>query len=206
MVTTDEIGYECEIQENVSVDDIRKAYEDGIIIWLNSSGTSPEGKAAAYRCVLDYKGHAKYLEKDLPEATANQAMIIGAIDAIMCVNRSLRLYLIAPVALGFVNGFKGKGVNGNLIQQLCECIKDKNCLLTEVQFINGGNAIKKFLYSCNPDKAKVALNNKVQEDRKNRYKEMIYNECLLQVEKILARNGIGENIINDIREIKPLIK
>ena len=206
MITADEIGYECEIQENISVEDIRKVYEDGIIIWLNSSGTSPEGKTAAYRCVLDYKGHAKYLEKELPGATANQAMIMGAIDATMCVNKSLRLYLVAPVALGFVYGFKGKGVNGNLIQQLCECIKNKNCLLTEVQFINGGNAIKKFVYSCNPDKTKVALFNKVQGDKKNRYKEMIYNECLLQVEKVLARNGIEENIIKEIREIKPLIK
>ncbi len=203
MVLAEEIGYECEIQENISVEDIRKEYDDGIIVWINGSGTSPEGKPGAYRCVLDYKGHAKYIEKELSGATANQAMLMGAIDAVMCVNKSLRLYLISPIALGFVNGFKGKGVNGNLIQQLCECIKDKGCLVTEVQFINGGNTIKKFVYSCNPNKEKVALYNKMLVDKKNRYKEIVYGECLVQVEQILVRNGIDDKIIKEIRQIKP---
>lgn len=130
-------------------------------------------------------------------------MIHGAIDAIRCVNKSLRIYLISPVALGFANGFKGKGVNGKLIQQLCECIKEKKCLLTEVQFINGGNIIKNFVYSCNPDKEKVALYNKVQEDKKKQYKEIIYRDCLMQVEQILRENGINDSIIKKVRGIKP---
>lgn len=75
MILPEEIGYECEIQENVSAEDIKQVYDDGIIIWLNGSGTSPEGKPGAYRCVLYYKGHAKFLEKELAGATANQVMI-----------------------------------------------------------------------------------------------------------------------------------
>ena len=68
--------------------------------------------------MIDYMGHVKYMEKQLPDATANQAMIMGAIDAAQCVNKPIRLYLISPVALGFANGLKGKGSNGDLIQQL----------------------------------------------------------------------------------------
>ena len=59
MILPEEIGYECEIQENISIDELRKDYKESIIIWLNGSGTSPDGKSGAYRCVLDYKGHTK---------------------------------------------------------------------------------------------------------------------------------------------------
>ena len=210
MILAEEISFESEIQENICVEDIRKEYSEGIIIWLNGSGTSPDGKSGSYRCVLDYRGHVKFMERQLPGATANQTMIIGAIDAIQCINKPLRVYLISPAALGFVNGFKGKGPNGSLIQQLCECIKEKDCQLTEVQFINGGNEIKKFIYSCNPDKAKMSEYEKQQNEKqkskemyREKYKESIYNECLLKVIQVLTENGVDNSLIEMIREIRP---
>ncbi len=153
MITADQIGYECEIQENISVEELRKSYSNGVIIWLNASGASSDAKKGKYRCVLDYRGSIKYIEKNDLEVTANQAMILGAIDATKCVNKPVRLYLVAPTALGFATAFKGKGTNCSLIQQLYEEIKEKNCVLTEVQYLNGGDAMKKFIYSCNPDKS-----------------------------------------------------
>lgn len=203
MILPEEIGYECEIQENISVDELREDYKEGIIIWLNGSGTSPDGKSGAYRCVLDYKGHTKYIENQTLGATANQSMLMGAIEATKCVNKPLRIYLIAPTALGFVNGFKGKGPNGALIQQLCEIIKEKNCFLTEVQFKNGGVSIKDFVYSCNPNKKEVEHYQKKQEEKANWYKEKIYRECLEQVEKVLVRSGIDNHIIDEIKRIRP---
>ena len=38
MILPAEIGYECEIQENISLDDLKEAYKESIIIWLNCSG------------------------------------------------------------------------------------------------------------------------------------------------------------------------
>lgn len=210
MISAEEIGYGSEIQENISVEAIREEYTDGIIIWLNGSGTSPDGKPGSYRCVLDYKGHVKFMQKQLPGATANQTMITGAIEAIQCVNKPLRVYLIAPTALGFVSGFKGKGPNGYLIQQLCECIKEKGCQLTEVQFINGGEAIKKFVFSCNPDKTDLTAYEKGKADKQKekkayneRYKEIVYNECLSKVIQVLMKNGVDNSLIEVIREITP---
>lgn len=206
MIFSEEIGFENELQENISIEDIRKEYNDGIIIWLNGSGASQEGKMGAYRCVLDYKGHVKFIEKQLPEATANQSMITGAIDAVQCVNKSVRIYLITPTALGFATAFKGKGTNSVLIQQLYEIIKQKNCQLTEVQFINGGDAIKKFVFSCNPDKTQINLYEKQREKKQEnrmKYKEMVYQECLEKVAQILRKNAVDTDLIEAIREIRP---
>lgn len=203
MVSAAEIGYEVEIQENVSIDDIRKEYTNGVIVWINGSGKSPDGKAGSYRCVLDYMGHVKYLEKQLPDATANQAMITGAIDAVQCVNKPLRLYLVSPTALGFVNGLKGKGPNGALIQQLCEIVKERNCKLTEVQFSGGSDAVKKFIYSCNPDKSQIDELERKQEKKKNRYKKMLYDECLSKVVQILQENDVEKAVIEAIMNIRP---
>ena len=203
MISPEEIGYECEIQENISIEELREEYKDSIIIWLNGSGASPDGKPGAYRCVLDYKGHTKYINNQVPNGTANQSMLTGAIEAVGHVTKPLRIYLISPTALGFVNGFKGKGPNGALVQQLCEIIKEKACFLTEVQYINGGAAIKKFVYDCNPNKEEVEQYQKKQEEKASWYKEKIYKECLLKVEKLLISRGIDNRIIDEIRGIRP---
>ena len=195
MVSAAEIGYEVEIQENVSIDDIRKEYTNGIIVWINGSGKSPDRKAGSYRCVLDYMGHVKYLEKQLPDATANQAMITGVIDAVQCVNKPVRLYLVSPTALGFVIGLKGKGSNGALIQQLCEVVKERNCQLTEVQFLGGSDVVKKFIYSCNPDKSQIDKLERQQEKKKSQYKEILYDECLSKVVQILQENDVEKTVI-----------
>ena len=111
MIGAEEIGYEYEIQENTSIERIRNEYCDGVILWINGSRKSLEGKMAKYRCVLDYKGHTKYIEKELPGATAKQAMLIGAIEAMECVTKQVRIFLVVPTQLGFAKCFKGKGVN-----------------------------------------------------------------------------------------------
>lgn len=202
----EEIGFDGETRENIGVEDIRKEYADGIIIWLSGSGTSPEGKPGAYRCALDYRGHVKYLEKKLPGVTANQAMIRGAIDALECINKPSRIFLVTPTALGFASGFKGKGPNAALIQQLCESISLKDCCLTEVQFINGADAIKRFVYSCQPSKAQMELLEKKQEEKRqyqgNYYKEKYYEECLTKVVQVLTERGVEQEIIDEVKGIE----
>ena len=203
MITADQIGYECEIQENISVEELRKSYSDGIIIWLNASGTSSDAKTGKYRCVLDYRGSIKYIEKNGLEVTANQAMILGAIDAMKCVNKPVRIYLVAPTALGFSTAFKGKGTNCSLIQQLYEEIKEKNCVFTEVQYLNGGEAMKKFVFSCNPDKSQIEAYDKQQDEKKKYYKKIVYDECILKVEQVLLKHSVDKSILDEVRKIKP---
>lgn len=82
-------------------------------------------------------------------------MITGAINAVQYVNKPVRLYLVSPTALGFVNGLKGKRPDGALIQQLCAVVKERNCQLTKVQFSGGSDVVKKFMYSCDPDKSQI---------------------------------------------------
>lgn len=202
MIQADEIGFECEMQENISCDGLRDTYKDGIIVWISGSGKTPDGKPAKYRCVLDYLGNVKYLEKELQEATANQAMIMGAVDAIRCVKKPFRIYLIAPTSLGFAAAFKGKGANVELVQELFQIVKEKEAALTEVQFLGGSDSIKKFIYSCNLDDLSRREDERKQEDKKNRYKEIIYKECLLKVERVLRARGVAEEIIQEVYKIK----
>ena len=204
MICAEEIGYEYEMEENTSIERIRNRHSDGIILWIKGSGRSPEGKSGKYRCVLEYKGHTKYIEKDLPDATANQAMLLGAADAMECVNKPVRIFLVTPVQLGFVGGFKGKGVNADLVQELCKAIKAKRCQLTEVQYYNGADEIKKFVYSCNPDKSAMAHLEKKQEEKKqyiNAYKAKIYEECLEKVVRVLTSYGVANSLLDEVRNI-----
>lgn len=204
MISAEEIGYDYEIQENTSIDRIRKKYSDGIILWLKGSGRSPEGKPGKYRCVLEYKGYTKYMEKELPEVTANQSMLLGAIDAMECVNKPSRIYLVTPIPLGFISGFKGKGVNADLVQELCKVVKAKHCQLTEVQYYSGADKIKKFVYSCNPDKTAMAHLEKKQEEKKqyiSQYKAKIYEECLEKVIQVLTRYGVANSLLDEVRNI-----
>lgn len=206
MISKQDIEFESDVQENVTIEDVREEYSDGVIIWLNGSGASPSGKPGAYRCVLDYMGHIKYMEKKLEGATANQAMIIGATDAIQCINKPVRLYLVCTTALGLARGFRGSGPNGSLVQKMYELIKKKECTLTEVQCINCGDVIKEFVYSCNPDESKHSDYEKSKADKrkyKQQYKDILYNECISQVVEVLRTNNVSSYIIDEVRKIKP---
>ena len=209
MICAEEIGYEYEIQENTSIDRIRNEYRDGVILWINGSGKSPEGKLAKYRCVLDYKGHTKYIEKALPGATTNQAMLTGAIEAMECVNKQVRIFLVAPTQLGFVKCFKGKGVNADLAQEFCEMVKTKNCQFTEVQFYGGADKIKKFVYACNPDKSAREDEEKKQEIKKkykSQYEVKIYKECLEKVLQVLTSYGVESSLLDEVMKIEKEIE
>lgn len=202
LVTEREIGYDLEIQENTTVEELRKQYWEGIIIWLNASGTSPDGKSGSYRCVMDFHGNVKYLEKELAGATANQAMIQGAIDAVDCIQKPMRVFLCAPGALGFESAFRGKGVNSDLLQELFKLLLKKGCQVTEVRFIGGADLIRKFVLSCNPDHTK--LDRVIQKEQQGRdyYRAKIYDECMEKVVAVLRKNHIDEAVIREIMQIK----
>lgn len=65
------------------------------------------------------------------------------------------------------------------------------------------DAIKKFIYSCNSDKSQIDDLERQQEKKKNRYKEMLYDECLSKVVQILRENDVEKAIIEAIMNIRP---
>jgi hypothetical protein len=204
LITERELGYEVEAKENVTLEEIRREYQNNLIIWTSGSGANPGGNPGVYRCVLDYKGNIKYLEGELPGATANQTMIQGATAAIECVNKPIRIFLISSTQLGFAQAFKGKGINAGLLQELCRKVVEKNCQLTEVIYYSGGESMKKFIHSCNPNQEqREKQQKKINEKEKyyKNYKKMVYDECLKKVTKILEEQGVEPDIIQKIREI-----
>lgn len=202
LVTEREIGYDLEIQENITIQELRKQYWEGIIIWINASGTSPEGKPGEYRCVMDFHGKIKYLEKELPGATANQAMIHGAIDAVNCIQKPMRVFLCAPAALGYESAFKGKGVNSDLLQELFKMLLKKGCQVTEVRYTGGADLIRKHVLSCNPDHTKLDELNKKEQQGRDYYRTKIYGECIEKVVAVLKKNHIDDSVIQEILQIK----
>lgn len=197
MISQKDVEYDYEMQQNISANELREQYKDGIIVWLNASGGFGNGGNGYYRCALDYRGSIKYMEKDLSGTTSNQAMIKGAIDAVSKITLSKRIFLISPVQLGFIGAFKGKGVNSQYLQDLLNLIKQKQCQLTEVQFINGADEIKRLLRQYAPNK-------KVFDEKKD-YKQIICEDCLKKVVQVLERNKVDQGIINEVTSLKPWI-
>lgn len=141
----------------------------------------------------------------IPEVTANQAFIHGAIHAVISIKKPCRICIIVPTSLGFEKAFQGKGVNVSLIFTLYETISQKGCELTEARFINGADIIKKYI-AMNSGNSSFAANmeRKASEkvDRVKQYKMSIYRECLGKVCDILKDEGISEDIIYKVKEIK----
>ena len=204
MSLAEEIGYEYELEENTTIDDIKASHMDGICIWVSGSGPSPS-EEARYRIVKEAKAGARYYEKECPGKTANQAMITGIINAVNRVRFPMRLYIVSATALGFEKGLKGKGTNAGYLKELFGAVIEKNCHLTEVRWNNGSEELKKYIYSKNPDKeAAKAFDNK-QSEKQLRYKEFIYRECLEKVTEILLENNVGRNVIYRVNELRPTV-
>lgn len=189
----EKIAYEKDVYHKVSPSYIKRKYDDGILIWVSGSGGPP----AKYRVVLEYQGHTRYLEGAVGQRSANQAMILGALEAVKQIKRPDQIYLVCPTELGFLTGLKGKGPNAALIQELLEEIAERGCRLTEVYNKGGGEAIKEYVWSVNPDKGPAPVNKKV-----NFWKERNYHECLGKVVQVLQECGVDEEIIEKVRAIR----
>ncbi len=202
MISKEDIGFNYEIQENISIEDLRKQYCDWIIIWMNGSGISPVNNAGVYRCVLEFKGNNKYIEGKLQAASANRAMVYGAINAVECVSKPIPLYIVCATHLGFDGAFKGKGPNADLLQELFELVNQKGCSITEVFCPSGAELIKKYVCSCNPDQKQPKVK-KNKEDYRDEYKRHLYRECLAKVKNVLEDAGVDKGIIDRVMEITP---
>ena len=209
----EKIAYEKDVYHKVSPDYIKRKYDDGILIWVSGSGGPP----AKYRVALEYQNHIRYLEKGVGSHTANQAMILGAVEAVKQIKRPDQIYLVCPTELGFLTGLKGKGPNADLIQELLTEIADRDCKLTEVYIKGGGEAIREYLYSVNPNRAanpnrgtnpnRAANPNRSAEaaqvnKKVSFWKERNYEECLEKVVAILEEHQVASEIIEEVRAVR----
>ncbi len=201
MVCMDESGYELEQIDNMTVEDIRRMYSDGLIVWLCGSGISASGRKSNYRCVLEFGGVTKFLSGDVEGNSPNKAMIEGAIAAVSHISKPIRLYFISATTIGFKAGFKGKGANGELMQELFRLVLDKNCCITEVIYSTGSDMIKKYVSKLNPDKRQMLQEENILSEKQKRYKEIVYKECLEKVRNILINYEAENEVINEVMKI-----
>ena len=196
-VTAEEIGYEEEILENLSVEDIRKEYGGELLIWISASGSSFSRPEGTYYALLDYKGHREYREKSLPGESANRMMIHGMIDTIRSLKRACQIRLIVPARLGFEAGFRGKGTNVELLQEALRAVREKECRLTVLFFPGGADLIRAEV---------MAASGRIDERKSagNRYKDMIWRECLMRVTELLRRRGVDPAVIEEVRALRPM--
>lgn len=205
MADKKDIKFDIEITENISAVEVEKSHIGSVNIWITGSGAI-NGKEGRFRYILQYKDAKKYEEKIMPGVTANQAYIYGAIHAVKCINKSCKICIIVPTALGFEMALKGKGANVDLIHILYDEIVKRGCELIEVRFINGAQEIKTYIAN---NSGKNSLIEELQkkdiekEDRKLQYKKAIYRECLEKVCRVLKKEGVMDEILEKINEIQP---
>lgn len=190
MITQTDVNYSEEIIENLSVSDIREIYADSLLMWLCGSGSGTGHPAGSYYCVLDYKGNTKFTEGEIYGASANAAMIEGFRQAVISLKKPVQIHLLTPCPLGFNTGFRGKGPNAGKLQEALEAVKEKGCSLTTS--VITGDLIKQFV---------MEQGGKSQEPKENKYKKMIYRECLDKVCKLLRENGTDPEVIQQVRMI-----
>lgn len=189
-ITQTDIGYAEEIIENMPVEDIRDVYEDSLLLWLCGSGSGPSHSGGSYYCVMDYKGRTKFLEGEVYGASVNAALIAGFHQAMESLKKPVNILLLTPCPLGFHAGFRGKGPNAEKLQAALALIKEKGCTLT-ASVIPGG-LIKQFV---------MEQGGKPQEPKENKYKKIIYRECLEKVCRLLQENQVDPAVIQQVREI-----
>ena len=190
MITQQDVDYSEEIIENMTAEAIREIYADSLLVWMYGSGSGTGHPAGNYYCIMDYKGNTKFIEGEIYGASANAAMIEGFHQAVNSIKKPINIHLLTPCPLGFNTGFRGKGPNAEILQSALEALKGKECTLTTS--VITGDLIKLFV---------MEQSGKQQEPRENKYKRVIYNECLGKVCKILQENGVDQTIIDQVRAI-----
>ena len=193
MITAEDINYSEKLYENLTVQDIHSLTEGSILIWSCGSGTGGNRNNGTYYVLLDDgKGYHKYLEADIRGATTNQAILAGLTAAVNLIKKPSTLHVIAPCSLGFKQGFRGKGTNGEMVQQFLELVKEKGHSLSfsiaDVNVVKGWigkQAGKEFL------------------PRNDKTKRLAYVECIDRVVELLEDEGVDKGVIEKVKMIKP---
>ena len=194
MVTEEDLQYEQELLENLSVEDIRQMYPDEVLFWVRGSGASAAHPEGAYYGVLDYRGNVRFMEGSVKGATAYGAILEGVKAAAERLRTPVRFHVIAPTDLYFRRtGFEGRaGQNGPLMQEIFETLYRKGCRMS---------------YSrADSDTVKEWINShadRPMEPKENRYRKIVYRECLGKVTEILRNYRVSDEIIRRISELEP---
>lgn len=192
MITATDINYSEEPYENLSVPDIHTLATGDIIIWCSGSGAGEGRSYGTFYVLLDNgKGHCKYLEKDVPGASPNQAMLDGALEAVSMIKKPCSIRLISACPLGFSAGLRGKGSNADRVQSLLRLIAEKGHRLSFS--LADANVIKGWI---------TEKSGKKIEDKTEKYKKLIYAECIRRVVEVLEENGVDETVIALVKRIK----
>jgi len=149
MVTAEELSYKYIDVAGKGIQEIKSDTLGSILIWVTGSAYYDKVTPSKYECVLEYKGHTKYLTKEIEGKTANGIMVEGIISAAECINKASNVIVISANSLGIHKAFKGTGPNALIIQEFFKILKEKECTFTEARYTNGVDLMKKYIKLIN---------------------------------------------------------
>jgi len=194
MVTEEDLQYEKNLLENLSVEKIHEMFPEDVLLWIRGSAGSPNRPDAMYYGLLDYKGNVRFFEGAVPDATMFGALIAGVKAAVEMIRFPVRVHLITPTDIGLQRGFKAKGMYGGQYQEILQMLKDKSCQLSDSRA--DGETVRMWIMS-HSDKPAAA------EPKENKYKKIVYRECLGKVTELLRQHQIDPELINQINQLQP---
>ena len=122
-------------------------------------------------------------------------MLAGLSVAAGMIKKPSTLRVIAPCSLGFKQGFRGKGMNAEKVQNFLELVKEKGHSLSfsiaDVDVIKGWigkQAGKEFI----PKGEKI--------------KRLAYEECIDRVVELLKDEGVDAVVIEKVKRISTYVK
>lgn len=201
MITKDEINYDVELAENTSIDDLRQAYKDYVIIWLSASGKTEDNPDGSYRFIVEYNGTTRFGSDNLHDASQTKALVHGFRHALRLLIRRSHICVIAPTAFGIEDAFMGKGEDLSVFEDAFNLIKRHKSSLLEVRYLDGADEIDKYICDKGGDssfKRKLELKEHKKNKAISEYKNKIYKECLAKVALEMEKNEISDEVIQNV--------
>ena len=196
-ITDADIGFESQLVENMPIENLLDLYDDSCYVIinvrfsrLNNSGSYVE---------LIYKGGKYLVLKGEAEGTSSISIYLAGIrDVIDRANPHINLVLITPAQIGFKGGFRGKGPNCKVINELLRKMKEKNITLKELYYPGGVDEIRAFLSQYTELSSKSHYKSKSSKE--------IYNACIYDVLQVLKMNNVDSSVVGQVLELQKNIQ
>lgn len=201
MITKDEINYDVELVENTSIDALRQAYKDYVIIWLSASGKTEDNPDGSYRFLVEVNGTTRFGSDNIHDASETKSLVHGFRHALRLLIRRSHICVIVPTAFGIEDAFMGKGDELSVFEDAFNLIKRHKSSLLEVRYLDGAEEIDKYICDKSGDSL-FKRNLELKEHKKNKaiseYKTKIYKECLAKVALEMEKHEISDEVIENV--------
>ena len=191
LVKAEDLDYQEEIIENMTAEEIRSVWDDEILLWIFASGSGSNKSSGNYYAVMDYKGNTKTLEGEISGGSTFAVTAQAMIDCVKTIKKPMRVHMLFPCPMGLGNSLKGKGSYARQHQEAFAILKEKECTLSSS--VVAGDVIREYV---------LPYFNIQPIPKENKYRIMIYRECLGKVEAVMRKHQLSEGIIEEVRRIE----